>query len=380
MVAATLGMLAAAFAIQLLVYDHGGHTSLSDLPHVFLHRGIGLHALPYADRVLEYPVGAGWLLYLAAVIAPSPMGVLVATAIGATVLCVVITIVLERRCGPRAWRWAVGTPVLLFAFQNWDIFAIAAMLFGLLAFERRRDGMAGALLALGIAIKLFPVVLLPPLVALRLAQGDRRGAGRLIAGSAAVMIALNGPLALVNFRGWWWPVAFQGRRDATWGSIWPYVYRLLGVANHGAPAAHMANVVSLLALTIGIGWLTVRAAQRRLEAASLAGAAVAIFLVCNKVYSPTYDVWLVVFFALLPVSRRLWLVFCAVDLAVYLTVFGYFHQVDSLHFVRDVLPALVVVRTATLVWFIARVAGPGAQRATAGAHVHLDAPGLALPQ
>ena len=52
-----------------------------------------LHALPYADRVLEYPIGSGWLLYLAAVIAPSPMGVLVATAIGATVLCAVITIV-----------------------------------------------------------------------------------------------------------------------------------------------------------------------------------------------------------------------------------------------------------------------------------------------
>jgi hypothetical protein len=49
-------------------------------------------------------------------------------------------------------------------------------------------------------------------------------------------------------------------------------------------------------------------------------AAVAIFVPCNKVYSPTYDVWLAVCFVLLPLSRRLWVTFCVVDLAVFVTV------------------------------------------------------------
>ena len=82
-----------------------------------------------------------------------------------------------------------------------------------------------------------------------------------------------------------------------------------------------------------------------------AAAAVTIFILCNKVYSPTYDVWLVVFFVLLPVSRRLWVTFCAVDLAVCLTVYGYFHGVDSRAFVHAVLPWLVLAphRRARLV-------------------------------
>ena len=68
MVLATSGMLILAFAIQLAVYGNGGHTSLSDLPRVFLHRGVGPGTLPYIDRVIEYPVGSGVLLYLASLV------------------------------------------------------------------------------------------------------------------------------------------------------------------------------------------------------------------------------------------------------------------------------------------------------------------------
>ena len=121
---------------------------------------------------------------------------------------------------------------------------------------------------------------------------------------------------------------------------------------HGPTGARFANLVSLAALLIGLSWLTIRSARRRLDPVGVAAAAVTIFLLCNKVYSPTYDVWLVVFFVLLPLSRRLWIAFCAVDLAVALTVYGYFHGSDSSAFVHGVLPCLVVLRTAILVWLL----------------------------
>ena len=156
MVIATVAMLVLAYALQVAAFGHGGHHSLSDLPRVFLHRGVGPGSLPYIDRVTEYPIGSGVMLYLAALVAPTALGVLTVTAVAAGALCVAITVMLERRCGGRAWRWAIGTPVLLFAFQNWDIFAIAATLGALLMYERRRDRLAGALLAVGAAVKLFP--------------------------------------------------------------------------------------------------------------------------------------------------------------------------------------------------------------------------------
>jgi uncharacterized membrane protein len=322
---------------------------------VFLHRGVGPGALPYIDRVTEYPVGSGVLLYLASLIVPSALGVLTVTALTAGALCVAITVILERRVGARAWRWAVGSPLLLFAFQNWDVFAIAATLAALFAYEHRHHRLAGMLLAVGAAVKLFPAVLAPPLVALRWVQGDRRGARQLAVSSIGVFAALNLPFILADRAGWWWPFAFQSHRNATWGSLWFWGYRLTGLPVHGSAGARFANLVSLAALVIGLTWLTIRATRTQLDPIAVAAAATAIFVLSNKVYSPTYDVWLVVFFVLLPISRRLWIAFCAVDLAVALTVYGYFHGADSGAFVHEVLPWLVLSRTAILIWWVITV-------------------------
>jgi hypothetical protein len=348
MVLATGGVLLAAYAIQLVVFRADVHTALSDLPRVFLHRDIGPGAPPYVDRVLEYPVGSGILLYLAALVDPTPLGVLTVTALGAAVVCVVITVVLAHRCGARAWRWALATPLLLFAFQNWDVFAVGALLAGLFAYERRRDGLAGACFALGAAVKLFPAVVVPPLVVRRWVGGDRRGALRLAGSTLGVLALVNLPFIVANERGWWWSFSFQSEREATWGTAWFWLYRVAGVPVHGATGAEIANVVSLLVLLGGVGWLTWWAARSPIDPMAVGAAAVALFLLSDKVYSPTYDVWLVAFFVLLPLTRRHWLVFCAVDLLVCLTVYGYFHHLDSGAFVREVLPWLVLARTVVL--------------------------------
>ena len=349
MIMATLGVLAAAVVLQLAVYAHGGQTALSDIPRVLLHRRIGPGAMPYIDRQLEYPVGAGILLYVATLIAPGPLGALVVTAIAAGAVCVGITVVLERRCGPRAWRWALASPLLLFAFQNWDLFAIGAMVGAIVAAERRHDRLAGALCGVGAAVKLFPAVLVAPLVALRIASGDRRGAARLGLSAAAAFALLNLPVMLVSPSGWWWPFAFQGGREATWGTIWFYAFRLAGLPVFGGSGVQLANAASLAALAAGVAWLTVRAARARLDVAAIAAAGVVVFLLAAKVYSPTYDLWLVPFFVLLPVPRRLWLAFCAADLAVFLTVYGFFQGATSRVVVLTILPAFVVVRAVILV-------------------------------
>jgi uncharacterized membrane protein len=348
MVLATVAVLAVALVVQLVFYRDGGHSALSDLPRVFLHRGVGPGSLPYVDRVIEYPVGSGFLLYLAALISPGPLGVLLVTALASAALCVAITVVFERRFGHRAWCWALGVPVLLYAFQNWDVFAIAAMLAGLFAFERGRDRAAGAAFGLGAAVKLFPAIVVPPLIAVRLATGDRRGAVRLAVSSAAVFVAVNLPVLAAHPSGWWWPFSFQARRNASWGSAWFYLFRLTGLPVHGGAGAQLANTVSLLALVGALSWLTFVTMRRRLPPFAAASAAVAIFVLCNKIYSPTYDLWLVVFFVLLPLSRRLWVTFCVVDLAVFVSVYGYFHGLDSAQFVRSVLPVLVAIRTVVL--------------------------------
>ncbi len=201
-------------------------------------------------------------------------------------------------------------------------------------------------------MKLFPVVVIPVLAAARWAHGDRRGAARLVGGAAGAWLALNLPVLLANPHGWWWPNAFQGRRVATWGSAWYYVDRWFGLPVAGASGARVANAMAMALLVTGVAALTWWTARGRLAPLPAAAMAVAWFVLSNKVYSPTYDIWLVLFFVLLPLSRRLWLAYCAVDLAVYVIVFGMFHGLWGHDVVHAVLPMLVLVRTGVILTLI----------------------------
>ncbi len=358
MLAACGLVLLAGFALQMVAYGHGGHSAISDIPRVMLHRGITVGHWPYVDRVLEYPVLGGLLLAVAVTIGSSPLGAFVVIAILASGAALGITWLLAERFGARAWRWAIGTPLLLFAFQNWDLFAVGAVVVGLLAFERRRDRAAGIAFGIGAAVKLFPMVVVPPLVAWRWAHGDRRGAGRLAVASLATFGLVNAPFMLFRPSRWWWTYSFQSSRQATWGSAWFYLLRMAGLPVHGTSGAQIANMVGAVALVAGLIWLIVRTVRCNLDPFAAAGAAVAISILANKVYSPTYDVWLVVFFVMLPLSRRLWVTFCAVDLAVFMVVYGYFDGPVQVDFVRTVLPVLVVLRTAVLLTFVMRATAP----------------------
>jgi uncharacterized membrane protein len=353
MIGATVALLAAAFALQLAAYGHGATSAISDLPRVLVNRGIGPGSLPYVDRVIEYPVGSGILLFLATLIAPGPLGALAVTAVASSALCVAITVALQRRFGARAWRWALGAPVFLYAFQNWDVFAVAALLGAVFAYERHHDRGSGLLIGVGAAVKLFPAVLLPPLVALRLAHGDRRGALRLATSAIAGFAVLNLPFLLARPSGWWWPYAFQSHRQATWGTAWFYVFRILGLPVHGVAGANFANAVSLVVLSGGVVWLAARARHTSISPAAIAVAGVALFLLSNKVYSPTYDLWLVPAFVLLPFLARWWIAFCAVDVGVFVSVYGFFHGFVPMTVVGAVLPVLVLLRTVILIRVIA---------------------------
>ncbi len=353
-VAASVGLLGCALALQLVFFANGGHSALSDLPRVLLHRGITPATPPYLVKPLEYPVLSGLMLYGADLVWPSALGAFLVTALASAACCVYLTIRFARRFGSRAWRWALAVPVLLYAFQNWDVFAIVALVLGLLAFEQRHNRTAGIALGIGAGIKLFPLVVVPVLVAIRWREGRRDEARRLFVGATATFLAVNVPIAVFTPHRWWWTYQFQSHRQATWGSAWHYVLQTLQLPVDGVAGAQFANVVSACALLAGLVWLVWRVLRNDIGPFAAAAAAVAIFILSNKVYSPTYDVWLVAFFVMVPFSRRLWLAFCAVDLAVFITVYGYFHGLTSAAVVATVLPGFVVIRTATLIAMIVR--------------------------
>ncbi len=88
------------------------------------------------------------------------------------------------------------------AFSNWDLLAMAFASAALWAWSRRRPVLAGAMIGLGTAAKLYPVFLLVAIAVLAGAPaGGRRRVG--VGSAALVWLAVNGPVALAYHRGWW---------------------------------------------------------------------------------------------------------------------------------------------------------------------------------
>ena len=293
----------------------------------------------------------GFTMYVMSFFGGGALGFFLIGAVISGVLAVVVAVALEHRGSPHLWRWVAGLPVFLFVFHNWDLLALAPAVVGLTLYERDRDAAAGALLGVAAAAKLFPAAFVVPLAAVRLAQGRSRDAARLVCGAALALVAVNVPVLLVAPRRWLWTFQFQGARPATWGSLWYYVVRLPGLHALMAPSA--ANLMALVALVVGIALLTVAAVRRRLNAFEIGAAATAIFLLSNKVYSPVYDLWLVPFFAALPIPTRWWVAFCVADVGVYFVVYGDSRLGLPTGMVKLAVGVFVFMRAVTIVAVIA---------------------------
>src|SRR5258705_12608279 len=81
----------------------------------------------------------------------------------------------------RIWDAALvaGSPILIFQmFTNFDALATAFATGALLAWARRKPWLAGALIGLGVAAKVYPVLLFVPLVILGVRTGRLREVGK----------------------------------------------------------------------------------------------------------------------------------------------------------------------------------------------------------
>ena len=166
----------------------------------------------------------------------------------------------------RALWFAVAPSLALQAFVNWDLLAVALMAAATLAFVRRRDGGAGALIGLGAAAKLFPSLLLVPFAADRLRQRQPDRAILLWWSAAAAWLAVNVPFVATALSGWWEFFRFNGARGADWDSAWFVLCRHLSVC----PSTGLINAAST-ALMVGIGaWVWRREASSRARVPALA--------------------------------------------------------------------------------------------------------------
>lgn len=322
----------------------------SDILPLFHTERLDEGAVPYLEADNEYPVLTGLSMALAGIPADSAPSFFVWNALMLGALGLVTAGVLTRLAGLRALFFAAAPTLLIYAFVNWDLLAVAAATLGTWAFLRRRDGLAGLALGVGAAAKLYPALLVVPFALHRLGERRLDRAGALAGWAAGAWVAVNLPFALLAPERWSLFFRFSADRPADWDSIWHVTQRHLdwpgstGGVNLVAGIAFAAVAASL--------WLAASRVRPGFPAWTFGFPLVAAFLLTGKVYSPQFSLWLLPLFALSLPSLPLFAAFSAAELAVFVTRFRWFSELAG----QDggvpfwTFEVAILVRAAVLVW------------------------------
>jgi uncharacterized membrane protein len=324
----------------------------SDVPYLYHGRGFAELSVPFTDTggryvYLEYPVGTGYFTYVAAVVTHAVNGFpdldqraevspealngwpeipderqdyFLVTGVLLAPFALLTAYFLAGSHRRRPWDamgYAAAPVVIAAGMINWDLLAVACVAGCFWAWARGRPLLAGVMIGVGTATKLYPLFLLGALLVVCLRRRELPAFARSLLGAVVSWLALNVPIMLVNFEGWQAFWSFNSERGPDLGSLW------LVASNHGYPAsAHTINIVSwlffggacLLVLVLGLR------SRHVPRIAQLAFLIVMSFLLVNKVYSPQYVLWLLPLAALAVPRWRHLLIWQATELFYFAAV------------------------------------------------------------
>lgn len=317
----------------------------SDVPLLYRERGLAEGHVPYLQSgdypALEYPVLTGMLMELGSLVthalpgAAGSTGTAAAAAggvrfFGVTVvllflLAVVTVLATAGAAGPRGrtvGAMVALSPVLVLAGTiNWDLLPVALTSLAILAWARSRPELAGALLGLGGAAKLYPLFLLGPLLILCLRAGRVRAWLSTVAFAAIAWLVVNLPFVVDGSRvrqAWETFWTFNRSRSVDFGSVFYLPYLA------GSPVGHInvwSNGLFLLGC-VGVALLTWLAPVRP-RLAQVAFLTVVAFTLTGKVYSPQYVLWLLPLAVLARPRWRDLLVWQAAEVFYWMSVWWY---------------------------------------------------------
>jgi hypothetical protein len=334
--------------------------------------------VPYRDFFMEYPPGA-----LAVFLPPRVVGAdhynaafkaLMALCGIATLLLVALLLV---RLGASTRRLQAGVfllavspvalgPISLNTYDAWPAFLTVAALIVLLSGS---GSAAFAVLGLAFAVKVYPLVLVPPALVFLWRTAGRAAAARAVCAFIAVAVAIVVPfLALAphglseSFRA----QAARGLQVESLGGALLAAGDRLGVytatiVHHTGRAvsyelagtlpdavAAISSVLQVLAV-LGVAWLYARGSDDARRLTVSFAAAIAGFLAFTRFFSPQYLVWLLPFAVLLDPP-----VWALTATALVLAQIWFFHYSDV--FALGGYVWLVLVRDAVMIALFAVIA------------------------
>jgi hypothetical protein len=268
---------------------------------------------PYRDFFDEYPVLAQPLFFLVRLL-PGPFitsfkWTMAACGVAALVLLVVAMrgsiVRIAAAAGVVALSPLIVGPVFL---NTYDLFPALLVIAALLAFLRGRERTAYVLLALAVAAKVYPLVLLPLALIETWDRGGRDAVRRAVVWFGGVLVLVHLPFAIMGpggLRFSYWVQLKRGLEAESLGGGILLVLDRVGLHSVtlrdeapgsrdavGSVASAIAVLSSLVvvAAVLYVAWVYLRGRRDLLLAGA---AAVTAFVAFGKVLSPQYLSWLV---------------------------------------------------------------------------------------
>jgi hypothetical protein len=268
---------------------------------------------PYRDFFDEYPPLAQPLFFLVRLL-PGPFATsfkwtMALCGAGALVLLVLAIRASLARSAVAAGVVAISPLLVGPVFLNtYDLFPALLTIAAVLAFLRGRERTTYVLLALAVAAKVFPLVLLPLVLIESWERGGRDAVRRALAWFGGVLVLAHLPFAALGpggLRFSYWVQLRRGLEVESLGGGVLLVLDRLGLHSvtlrDTAPGSRdavgtlpdalaIASSLVVVSAVLYVAWLYLRGQRDRVLACA---AAVTAFVAFNKVLSPQYVVWLV---------------------------------------------------------------------------------------
>jgi len=223
-----ISLVLISLTVGILALLQRWYGEFSDIRFFYgMHFYDGQNLWPFSEKILagttivqhpvEYPALTGLIMWLLSfLVSPSQTAVFDYYRISAAFQIVLLAIsayLIFKLVGKKYGFCFILAPAVLYSLNlNWDIWAIAAMLLAIYLFEKKRYDLSAFLLAVAIATKFFPVVLVLPIMIIFLRSKQVKLFIRYAIITAISWIAINLPFVLINYEGWAYFYKFSAER------------------------------------------------------------------------------------------------------------------------------------------------------------------------
>jgi uncharacterized membrane protein len=299
---ATAAVIVAMIGATLAIFQNR-YGQFSDIRGFYgMHFADGQHQWPFSYHTLlgstqemhpvEYPALTGFIMwFFSFFIAPAQyawVDYFRLTAVVHVGLFGFLALYLKKLSSKNlAIIFAVSPAVLYSLNRNWDIWAIFPMIGAIYLFEKKKIKQSAFWLAVSIATKFFPLVVLLPVAVYYLRNKKIKEGVRYISLTLGFVLAINLPFMLINFRGWSYFYEFSYKRPIGSASV----FEIASVLGYPLPNTKILFYVFNLA-ALGLVLLYLIKSKRVISIAEGSFFTMFAFILFNKQYSMQYVIWL----------------------------------------------------------------------------------------